>query len=46
VLVLPDEIHPAPYWQAKDALYNFISTFSGTHYMTSRTLIAELGFNF
>ena len=30
----------------KQALYNFISTFSGTHYVTPRTLTAELGFHF
>jgi hypothetical protein len=30
----------------KVALYNFLSTFSGTHYVTPRTLTAELGFHF
>jgi carboxypeptidase family protein/TonB-dependent receptor-like protein len=30
----------------KVALYNFFSTFSGTHYVTPRTLTAELGFHF
>jgi hypothetical protein len=30
----------------KQALYNFLSTFSGTHYVTPRTLTAELGFHF
>ena len=30
----------------KVALYNFLSTFSGTHYLTPRTLTAELGFHF
>jgi hypothetical protein len=30
----------------KDALYNFLSTFSGTHYVTPRTVTAELGFHF
>lgn len=30
----------------KTALYNFLSTFSGTHYVTPRTLTAELGFHF
>ncbi len=30
----------------KYALYNFLSTFSGTHYVTPRTLSAELGFHF
>jgi hypothetical protein len=30
----------------KEALYNFISTFSGTHYVTPRALTAELGFHF
>jgi Carboxypeptidase regulatory-like domain len=30
----------------KEALYNFISTFSGTHYVTPRTLTAQLGFHF
>jgi len=28
------------------ALYNFLSTFSGTHYVTPRTLTATLGFHF
>ena len=27
-------------------LYNFLSTFSGTHYVTPRTLSAQLGFHF
>jgi hypothetical protein len=31
---------------SKYALYNFLSTFSGTHYVTPRTLTAELGFHF
>jgi hypothetical protein len=30
----------------KDALYNFLSTFSGTHYVTPRSYTAELGFHF
>jgi len=30
----------------KYALYNFLSTFSGTHYVTPRTLTAQLGFDF
>ena len=30
----------------KEALYNFLSTFSGTHYVTPRTVTAELGFHF
>jgi hypothetical protein len=30
----------------KVALYNFLSTFSGTHYITPRALTAELGFHF
>ena len=30
----------------KEALYNFISTFSGTHYVTPRALTAEVGFHF
>jgi hypothetical protein len=30
----------------KVALYNFLSTFSGTHYVTPRSLTAELGFHF
>jgi hypothetical protein len=30
----------------KVALYNFISTFSGTHYVTPRTETVELGFHF
>ena len=28
------------------ALYNFLSTFSGTHYLTPRTLTVQLGFHF
>jgi hypothetical protein len=28
------------------ALYNFLSTFSGTHYVTPRTVTAQVGFNF
>ena len=28
------------------ALYNFLSTFSGTHYVTPRTITGELGFHF
>ena len=30
----------------KTAVYNFLSTFSGTHYVTPRALTAELGFHF
>ena len=30
----------------KVALYNFLSTFSGTHYVTPRTLTVEVGFHF
>jgi hypothetical protein len=30
----------------KYALYNFLSTFSGTHYVTPRALTATLGFHF
>jgi hypothetical protein len=30
----------------KTALYNFLSTFSGTHYVTPRTISATLGFHF
>ncbi len=30
----------------KYALYNFLSTFSGTHYLTPRTLTAEVGLHF
>jgi hypothetical protein len=30
----------------KYALYNFLSTFSGTHYATPRTLTAQIGFHF
>jgi len=30
----------------KVALYNFLSTFSGTHYVTPRTETVELGFHF
>ena len=28
------------------ALYNFLSTFSGTHYVSPRGLTAEVGFHF
>jgi hypothetical protein len=30
----------------KQALYNFLSTFSGTHYVTPRALTAQIGFHF
>jgi hypothetical protein len=30
----------------KYALYNFLSTFSGTHYVTPRAMTATLGFHF
>jgi outer membrane receptor protein involved in Fe transport len=30
----------------KETLYNFLSTFSGTHFVTPRTYTAELGFHF
>jgi hypothetical protein len=30
----------------KVALYNFLSTFSGTHYVTPRTYTGEVGFHF
>jgi hypothetical protein len=30
----------------KTALYNYLSTFSGTHYVSPRSLTAELGFHF
>ena len=30
----------------KEALYNFLSTFSGTHYVTPRTVSGTLGFHF
>ena len=30
----------------KEALYNFISTFSGTHYVTPRAMTATIGFHF
>jgi hypothetical protein len=30
----------------KEALYNFLSTFSGTHYVTPRTITATIGFHF
>ena len=30
----------------KEALYNFLSTFSGTHFLTPRSYTAEIGFNF
>ena len=28
------------------SLYNFLSTFSGTHYVTPRTVTGEIGFHF
>jgi hypothetical protein len=28
------------------SLYNFLSTFSGTHYVTPRSLTAQVGFHF
>ena len=28
------------------ALYNFLSTFSGTHYVTPRSMTAQIGFHF
>jgi hypothetical protein len=30
----------------KVALYNFLSTFSGTHYVTPRTYTGEIGVHF
>ena len=30
----------------KEAVYNFLSTFSGTHYVTPRAFTAEVGFHF
>jgi hypothetical protein len=30
----------------KDGLYNFLSTFSGTHFLAPRTWKAEIGFDF
>jgi outer membrane receptor protein involved in Fe transport len=30
----------------KETLYNFLSTFSGTHFVTPRTYTAEVGFHF
>jgi len=30
----------------KTALYNFLSTFSGTHYVTPRAITAQIGLNF
>ena len=30
----------------KVALYNFLSTFSGTHYVSPRAITAEMGFHF
>ena len=30
----------------KEALYNFISTFSGTHYVTPRAVTGQIGFHF
>ena len=30
----------------KEALYNFLSTFSGTHYVTPRAITGTIGFNF
>jgi hypothetical protein len=31
---------------SKTALYNFLSTFSGTHYVTPRAITAQIGFHF
>jgi hypothetical protein len=28
------------------ALYNFLSTFSGTHYVSPRAITAQIGFHF
>jgi hypothetical protein len=30
----------------RNALYNFISTFSGTHYVTPRSITGQIGFHF
>jgi hypothetical protein len=30
----------------KEALYNFLSTFSGTHYVSPRAITATFGFHF
>jgi hypothetical protein len=30
----------------KEALYNFLSTFSGTHYVSPRTVTMTVGFHF
>ncbi|HXP84232.1 MAG TPA: hypothetical protein VN841_05905 [Bryobacteraceae bacterium] len=30
----------------KEALYNFLSTFSGTHYVAPRTISATIGYHF
>jgi hypothetical protein len=30
----------------KVGLYNFLSTFSGTHYLTPRAITAQVGFSF
>jgi len=30
----------------KEALYNFLSTFSGTHFVTPRSYTAGIGFTF
>jgi hypothetical protein len=30
----------------KDGLYNFLSTFSGTHYVTPRTVAGEISLHF
>ena len=30
----------------KEALYNFLSTFSGTHFVSPRAVTGELGFHF
>ena len=32
--------------RGKEALYNFLSTFSGTHFLQPRTLIARIGLTF
>ena len=42
----PDDGQTAINVTNKYALYNFLSTFSGTHFVTPRTVTAEIGFHF
>jgi hypothetical protein len=38
--------NPARPLDQREALYNFLSTFSGTHYVTPRALTATVGLHF